>query len=311
MGITHFPNGVSSFGVPVLGGSSGLIPQTTGDYFFVHNSGSSANDGKDPDHPFADLDYAIGQCTEDHGDVIILMPGHAESASAIAADVAGVTVVGLGYGEAMPTITGTTATADLINVTADSFVIKNVHLVGGASGTTALIDATDDADFLSVERCRLTLGAAAPIDCITLATGADDVSIIGNTFISTSALDNFILCEGYVANLIVQGNYFEAHAGDGADEAFIQFAVCGSGPVWIDSNAFFSSTDGDALLLQVSENDPCMLVSRNYGVVNDYTDIWVAISYKGATFADNRIGQPNTRAATNSGCLPSASTNPA
>ena len=307
MGLTRFPHGVSSFGVPVMGAGS-QIPATTGNYYFVDDSGSNGSDGLDPDHPVATLDYAIGLCTADHGDVIILMPGHAESATAIAADVAGITIIGLGYGEAMPTITGTTAAADLIDVTVDSVVMKNIMLVGGASGTSALVDATGDADYLRIEGCVLKSGAAAPVDLITLATGADNVSIVNNQFLGAGTeLDNFILAEGYVANLLVQGNYFEAHTSDGTDEAFIQFAISGSGPVWIDSNGFFSSTDGDALVLQVSENDACMLISRNYGVVNDYTDVWVAITYAGAAFAGNLIAEIATRAAVGSAVIPATS----
>jgi len=280
MGITHFPNGVSSFGVPVLGGSSGLIPQTTGDYFFVDDSGSNANDGKDPDHPFADLDYAIGETTSDHGDVIILMPGHAESATAIAADKAGLTIVGLGHGEAMPTITGTTGNADLIDVTVDSVVFRNIKLVGGASGTTALIDATGDADFLTVDRCWLQLGAAAPVDAITLASGADDVTVVYCTFYgNTSALDNFILAEGAVQRLTVMNNVFDSIEASGADEAHVQFATTGSGGVLIAEN-YFKAEDADVLVLMASStsaSDHSGLITHNYAALADLTTIWGAV----------------------------------
>jgi len=63
MGLTQFPNGISSFGIPVIGGSQ--IPVTTGTYFFVDDSGSNANDGLDPDHPVATIEYAFGLCTAD------------------------------------------------------------------------------------------------------------------------------------------------------------------------------------------------------------------------------------------------------
>jgi hypothetical protein len=51
MGTTNFPGGVTSFGVPVLGGGY-AVPATTGNYFFVDsNTGSNGNSGKDKDHP--------------------------------------------------------------------------------------------------------------------------------------------------------------------------------------------------------------------------------------------------------------------
>lgn len=308
MGITHFPNGVSSFGVPVLGGGAGLIPQTTGDYYFVDDSGSNANDGLDPDHPVATIDYANGLCTADHGDVIIVMPGHAETETGMALDVAGVTIVGLGYGEAMPTVTADTTAADLVNVTADSVVIKNIKFVGGASGTTALIDASADADFLRLEGCWFESGAAAPVDVITLATGADDVSIVNCTFKGAgTGLDNFILCEGYVARLLVQNCFMDSTGSAGIDEAAIQFAVSGSGPVWIDNVTLITNTDGDTFLLAVSENDPATLVSNCYVACSDFTDVIAAVTYEGMSFINNRWAQQGTRAPEGGGTLPATS----
>ena len=77
MGLTNFPNGISSFGVPVLGG--GAIT-TTGSIFFVDSvTGSNGNSGADSDHPFATIDYAIGKCTANKGDHILVMPGHNEA----------------------------------------------------------------------------------------------------------------------------------------------------------------------------------------------------------------------------------------
>src|SRR5262245_26293874 len=76
-----------------------------GNVFFVQsthtNKGDSAGKGQTPDAPFATLDYAIGQCTADQGDLIVVLPGHVETvtgAAGVALDVAGVTVLGLGAG---------------------------------------------------------------------------------------------------------------------------------------------------------------------------------------------------------------------
>lgn len=54
---------------------------TTGSIFFVH-SGTGVNalgGGRNPDAPLATLDYAIGLCTANKGDMIFVMPGHAET----------------------------------------------------------------------------------------------------------------------------------------------------------------------------------------------------------------------------------------
>src|SRR5256885_9730538 len=84
-----------------------------GDPFFVKASGGvNSAYGGDKAHPLATLDYAIGLTTANHGDVIYVMPGHTETistATALALDVAGVQVVGLGHWRLRPTLTLGTA----------------------------------------------------------------------------------------------------------------------------------------------------------------------------------------------------------
>src|SRR3954465_1858829 len=72
--------------------------------FFVQstngNAGDSSGKGQTPDAPFATIDYAVGQCSANQGDLILVLPGHAETVSAaagLALDVAGITVLGIGY----------------------------------------------------------------------------------------------------------------------------------------------------------------------------------------------------------------------
>ena len=129
MSLTKFPNGVSSFGVPILGSGS-LVPITTGTYYFVDsNTGSDTPaHGKTKDRPFDTIDYAIGRCTASKGDVIIVMPGHTETISAaggITADVAGITIVGLGNGGNRPIITFS-ATASTFAISAANVTVKNI-----------------------------------------------------------------------------------------------------------------------------------------------------------------------------------------
>ena len=104
MGITRFPHGISSFGIPVLGGGD---LTTTGNVFFVHNStGSDSNDGIGPGSALKTLDYAIGKCTADQGDTIIIMPGSDETvATTVEVDVAGINIIGLGHGQSTAMLT--------------------------------------------------------------------------------------------------------------------------------------------------------------------------------------------------------------
>ena len=91
---------------------------STGNRFFVDSGatttgGDTAGHGTSPDAPFLTLDYALSSdvCTASNGDIIYVMPGHAEaiiSAADIACDLAGVKIIGLGEGSDKPTFTFTT-----------------------------------------------------------------------------------------------------------------------------------------------------------------------------------------------------------
>lgn len=142
MSLTKFPNGVSSFGVPMLGG---VVPFTTGTYFFADSvTGSNGNDGTSPDAPKATIDGAINACTANKGDIIIVMPGHTEAvtATSINCDVAGVRIIGIGEGSLKPTLTFG-ATTSLINVTAANCSWQHFRFTAGIGDVvTAVLHAT-------------------------------------------------------------------------------------------------------------------------------------------------------------------------
>ena len=120
---------------------------TTGKIFYVDSGAAGAGNGPGggltSQSPFATLDYAVGQCTANNGDVIYLMPGHAETIiadSGVDIDVAGITVIGLGLGAARPTFTFTTAVTADFKLAAASTVVVNVLFLGGLDATTGVIE---------------------------------------------------------------------------------------------------------------------------------------------------------------------------
>jgi hypothetical protein len=152
MSLTNFPNGITSFGVPVIG--SGQIPVTTGFYFFVSSGVGSNDNNGGRSTPFATIDYAIGKCTANKGDVIVVMPGHTETIAAaggITADVAGVTIIGLGFGSLRPTITwsavASTFAISAANVTLSNILCKisidEVVSMFNVTGANCLMDRVD------------------------------------------------------------------------------------------------------------------------------------------------------------------------
>lgn len=80
MPLTNFPNGITSFGIPVLGGAS--IP-FTGDYFFVDPvNGSDGNQGTSPSRAFQTIYKAHAMMTSGNNDVCYLIGNGAASGTA-------------------------------------------------------------------------------------------------------------------------------------------------------------------------------------------------------------------------------------
>lgn len=104
---------------------------TTGNVFYVDSGAGddTVNDGKASNRAYATWDKALGACTANNGDIIVLMPGHVEDISNDQwdVDVAGVTTIGLGHGPDRPRFDFNHANAS-INVQASGCVIRNITL---------------------------------------------------------------------------------------------------------------------------------------------------------------------------------------
>lgn len=193
---------------------------STGSRFYVDSTTGSDNyDGQSPNTPKATLDAAIGLCTAAKGDIIYVMPGHAETTTAIAADVAGIQIIGLGKGRNKPALTATTASTDLINVSAANIRIANIRLVGAASGCTALLDIAG-ADFEG-EGLVFEHGAA-PLKAVTITAAGTRWALIDCIWRGTAAGPDYgIFIEGKVDDwrlIRPRANY----AGStGLDDAFL------------------------------------------------------------------------------------------
>ncbi len=230
MSLTHFPYGVSSFGIPLIGSGPVL---TTGNVFFVSSTASKrgdvANKGRSPDTPFATLDFAIGRCTANNGDHIILMPNHAETitgAGGITADVAGITIIGLGTYDQRPRFlmdggTSVTFVVSAADVSIDNIVMASGHLLVAtgfnvtgkgfwanriefADNTTAenwgspfkATGAANTADGLKITNCRWVPLIASVNELEFLEITDDIVDLVMH--------DNFIAHEGTASPLFLQ-----------------------------------------------------------------------------------------------------------
>lgn len=139
MSITAFPDGVSSFGVPVIGAG---IPIATRTFFVQSTSGANGNEGVSPESPFATLAFAITKCVTAKGDNIVLLPGHVETVAAAAdvtfANKAGINVIGVGKGSLRPTV-NFTATGSTFLANAANLYFENILFTGGVDAVVSCV----------------------------------------------------------------------------------------------------------------------------------------------------------------------------
>jgi len=162
------------------------ISKNPGDTFFVDSAATGAADdatsGATPDKPFATLAYAFSSDRVTSGDVVYVMPGHAETLDAagdITMDIAGVKVVGLGQGSARPTFTFATDTAATWLITAANVTVENVLIT-----TTGTIDVVNgiaitgaDCTLTDVE-IRESAAGSQFVDPLIISTGAARAKLI-------------------------------------------------------------------------------------------------------------------------------------
>lgn len=165
------------------------LPQntTTGRAFWVGSTACpggvpGSNDGgagERPYKPFATIDFAIGRCTASRGDTIYVMPGHAETvAGTIAADIAGIRIIGLGTAANRPVLTFDTTT-DVLEVSAANIEIANIEFVCNVASHVRFIDLQGGADGCWIHNCMFREGSSTGLSMIEWTGAADDVVIGG------------------------------------------------------------------------------------------------------------------------------------
>lgn len=200
------------------GGMFSVVNQavTTGNIWFVNSGSSTGADsvgyGQNPDAPFVTVDYAIGQCTASNGDIIYVLPGHAETlatATGLVLDVAGVKVIGLGYGANRPTFTFST-TDSIVSITAANCWLENVRLVGNVDNIVTAISLGASADGCTLKGIDIVDGATNKefLVGVAIAAACHDVTIDGcRMFGLAGGATTCIVLAGAANNLIVRNCY--------------------------------------------------------------------------------------------------------
>jgi len=288
---SNFPGGFNNVtirGVPITQSHPGQV-------YWVSNAtptlpgqigGSDGNPGTF-NAPFSTLEYAITSCTANRGDIIFIKPGHAEtisSATALAFDVAGVAIVGLGAGTKRPTFTLGTAATTTIAVSADNISISNCRFIGNFLGITSAFTVgaaayftiyncsfTDtsailgflsavkttvstNSDFLQVSNCFIksdaTTKAVAPIVVLNTMTG---LTLTDNVVIQTVAQNNVSQFLSHAALVmtaaLITGNKIYSVNTDSATGAFLVTTSATTGSGIIQNNVVRGLDVAGALMI--------------------------------------------------------------
>lgn len=218
---TNFLNGVTIRGVPITQLHPGKI-------LWLNNSsvlsvdgiaGSDTNAGTYA-QPFATLSTALNACTASRGDIICVMPGHAEtisSATALTISKAGVAIVGLGAGSLRSTFTLDTATTATINVTAANVSIFNVLFKANFAAIASCFTTTTAKNFV-LANCEFRdnssiLNFAAIVDTGTTSNDTDGLALVNCNWYGLGATSNtcVVKMDGTNDRLTIRDCYF-AHA---------------------------------------------------------------------------------------------------
>lgn len=203
---------------------------TAGNTRYVSSvTGSAGVSGFSPKKPLSTIDEAVGLCTASQGDVIVVLPGHAEvvtAAGGLDLDVVGITIIGVGDGANQPTVTFTTADTADMDVDAANITVENIHFVAGFADIVAMIDV--NADDFTLRNCRFSQSAVDLNALITIqdaaAGGSDRITIEGCSAVMYDAANtHFVNFAGTGTGHIVRNNILQGDWGT--------FAVGGAGVI--------------------------------------------------------------------------------
>jgi len=295
-----FANGVTIRGMPI-------VQTHPGEVFWVGNASTlltgqkGASDGNRGTFTsaFSTLDNAIGKCVAGRGDVIIVKPGHAEtisSATALALDVAGVAIIGLGCGSNRPTFTLDTATTTTIGVTAANISIQNCIFSANFADIVSVFTLTTAKNF-ALENCYIKATATNMnfvnvIDTDATSANADGLFVNGCKWIEPDlATAGFIKMDGTNGDISFINNFCNL----GVNNNVASFIAIATGKVVTslrmeDNRLYRLNTDtatGGALITTDGTTNTG-IIARNFVQTADTAGEVLVTASSGFGFFENR-----------------------
>ncbi len=181
-----------------------------------HPAAGTGRDGTNPKNPLATIDAALTVGTSgiaaNNGDLVIVMPGHAETisdATSMVLDVAGVAVMGIGRGGDRPTVTFDNANGNIPISGASSSLSNMLCLVGAVVDVVSAVTVTGADVLTDGIECRETVGETdQQFDAgIVVSTAAHQCHIKDFKFTGVAGdatLGAGILVSAVVRNLVIE-----------------------------------------------------------------------------------------------------------
>jgi len=218
MATTNFPNGISSFGIPIYGASA-VAPPLTNQVMFVDTvNGVNAGTGNGPNNPYQTIAYALTQVTSGAYATIYVMPGSTttiSSATALTLNVANVAIIGLGTGAQRPVFAYTTANTAAVVVSAANVTVQNIRHTGGFLSIARAYTVT--AAGFTLDGCSFTdntnvLNFLNIINCTGAANTADRLTVTNNSWygLGTTSVNSLVLTANDIDRLTVSGNFVQS-----------------------------------------------------------------------------------------------------
>jgi len=193
MSISNYPSG---FRGGALIKNVPMFDMIDGNVFWVDNATGGAGNPGTFNSPLDSVESAFGKCTANNGDFILCKSGHTETcagAAGITADVAGVTVAGVGHGDDQAQIRWTAAAATLV-ISAASVRFVNMRLTAAFADVAEGVNmsAVNGIEFLD---CRIDEEIATENWVIfgDLADGGDNFKMIGCSYHGNDASNDTVI----------------------------------------------------------------------------------------------------------------------
>ncbi len=196
MPLTNFPNGISSFGIPVMGG--GGMPATKGKVYFVdYGNGSNGNSGTRADDAWQTIAWANSKVKTNNFDVVCLI-GNATHVLTAMETISKNRVIWIGldgspgrrYGQAAKVSMGvTTAATDIgaVKNTGVRNVFQNIKFMSANTKDESLYSFVDGGEFMQMNSCEIYKSTDLDVTGAAELACNGDSSEYNNCYIGSTA----------------------------------------------------------------------------------------------------------------------------